>query len=231
MSLYLGNQKVTPSVVYKDNKLQQLIQGELTELTKEDFAGCEKIEKNVFYHNDSLLSVSIGDGVKDIGENAFAYCEKIRNVNASSVENFGRGCFYRVRNLYYISGGWSPNLKRVEASAFEQTSMTDLTFPASLEYLGVLAFSILTYGGLSGRRIVFLGQTPDLPNQVFDFVGTFDCRYCTKVPVLQSTSSIRWDSSISRRRCIVPDNLYDEWINSTNWASYTNVDFIKASEA
>lgn len=254
MSLYLGNQKVTPSVVHKDNKLQQLIQGELTELTKEDFVGCEKIGKAVFYDNNSLLSVSVGDSVnsieenafyscdnltnvacgnvKDIGGRAFYYCKKIgAGVNVSSVENFGESCFYRASNIRFISGGWSPNLKMVGAAAFEYTSISDLTFPASLEYLGALAFSRWNYDGISGRKIVFLGQVPDLPNRVFDYVRTLDCRYCTKVPVLQSASSIDWYSGASSRQCIVPDNLYDEWINSTNWVSYTNVDFIKASEA
>ena len=37
MSLYLGNQKVTPTIYYKDNKtLTQLVDGSISELTAED---------------------------------------------------------------------------------------------------------------------------------------------------------------------------------------------------
>lgn len=253
MSLYLGNQKVTPSTIYKENKLQELISGTLTELNVSDFEGCSKIAEYAFYNTKSLTTVHIGQdvktvekysfyncgelvnvsfgGVRDIGESAFGYCRKIESgINVSNVENFGRSCFYQASNLRYFAGGLSPNLKRVEAGAFNDTQIGNPTFPASLEYLGAFAFYITSYDGF-GRDIVFLGQVPDLPNDVFNFVKTLDCRYCTRIPVLQSTSSIGWFRWAAHKQCIVPDNLYDEWINYTNWASYTEVDFIKASEA
>ena len=252
MSLYLGNQKVTPTVVYKDNKLQQFIRGDLTELTKTDFDGCEKITKSAFTDYESLQSVSIGDSIISIGESAFArchnlnsiswenvkdigpyafyVCKKISTINGSSVENFRRYCFYRVP-IRYIS--WSPNLKRVEAAAFEYSNLGNLTFPASLEFIGGAAFANHSWSDEMGRTVTFLGQTPDLSGTyVFDYVQILDCRYCTKVPVLSSTQSIQWQPFGNyTKKCIVPDNLYDEWINATNWASYTNVTFIKASEA
>lgn len=256
MSLYLGNQKVTPSTIYKENKLQELISGTLTELNESDFEGCSKIAEYAFFSTKSLTTVHIGQDVKtiekhsfynckelanvsfgsvrDIGESAFGYCKKIGSgINVSNVENFGRSCFEQASNLRYFAGGLSPNLKRVEGAAFYGTQIDNITFPASLEYLGGSAFYIISYDGF-GRDIVFLGQVPDLPNSVFNNVKTLDCRYCTRIPVLQSTSSINWFTStawVTHRQCIVPDNLYDEWINYTNWVSYTNVDFIKASEA
>ena len=85
MSLYLGNQKVTPTVVYKDNKkLTQLIDGSVSELTAEDLKGATSIRKYAFYYCDSLTSVTIPNSVTSIGNGAFNNCNKLKSVTMLS---------------------------------------------------------------------------------------------------------------------------------------------------
>lgn len=101
-----------------------------------------------------------------------------------------------------------------------------------MEYIGAGAFKVSSWDGTTGRNVVFMGQMPDLlgSDKTFSYVQNLDCRHCTKVPTLQSSANISWYGDRGKK-CIVPDELYDEWINATNWSSYTNVTFIKASEA
>ena len=81
MSLYLGNQKVTPTVVYKDNKkLTQLVDGTISEVTAEDLKGVTSIRGSAFSDCGSLTSVTIPDNVTTIGGSAFSYCSRLTNL-------------------------------------------------------------------------------------------------------------------------------------------------------
>ena len=61
--------------------------------------------------------------------------------------------------------------------------------------------------------------------------GGYDCMYdfsaLKSVPVL--SASLLANASLSKLIIIVPDNLYDEWINATNWSAYMDY-IVKNSE-
>ena len=60
---------------------------------------------------------------------------------------------------------------------------------------------------------------------------TFDFRRCKKVPTLSNVSA--FDNTQTDKEIVVPDDLYDTWIGSTNWNSSTNKikeSIVKASE-
>ena len=60
MSLYLGNQKVTPTIYYKDNKkLTQVVDGSISELTAEDLKGATSIRNYAFGDCSELKEVHI----------------------------------------------------------------------------------------------------------------------------------------------------------------------------
>ena len=85
MSLYLGNQKVTPTIYYKDNKkLTQVVDGSISELTAEDLKGVTSIRNYVFNGCSSLTSITIPDSVTSIGMSAFNSCSSLTSVTMLS---------------------------------------------------------------------------------------------------------------------------------------------------
>ena len=85
MSLYLGNQKVTPTVYYKDNKkLTQLVDGSVSELTAEDLKGVTSIRNYAFEYCSGLTSIKIPDIVTSIGNYAFSNCSGLTSVTMLS---------------------------------------------------------------------------------------------------------------------------------------------------
>ena len=71
---------------------------------------------------------------------------------------------------------------------------------------------------------------PETVNTV-DSSGGYDCMYdfsaLKSVPVL--STSLLANASLSKLIIIVPDELYDDWINATNWSAYMNY-IVKNSE-
>lgn len=224
---------VVGSLVTPPNILPQVVERTITELTAEDLVGVTKIGRHAFSYYDGLTKVSLPESVTRIEDYAF-YCTSIKSLNVPKVDYFGDYSFYSASGevIRYIEGGWSPTLKSIGEYAFGRALRSIAPFPATLEYIGAGAFSISVWNGTTGRNVVFKGQMPDLlgSGKTFSFVQNLDCRHCTKVPALQSSENIAWYGD-GGKKCIVPDELYDEWINATNWASYTGVTFIKASEA
>lgn len=224
---------VVGSLVTSPNILPQVVERTITELTAEDLVGVTKIGKYAFYQYDGLTKVSLPESVTRIENYAFFYTG-LKLLKVPKVDYFGDYSFSNAGksiSMSFIEGGWSPTLKSIGISAFENRVLYIPSFPATLEYIGSGAFKATIWSVDFGRDVSFMGQMPDLLGSATTFsnVQKLDCRHCTKVPTLQSSANISWQGN--NKKCIVPDELYDEWINATNWASYTDVTFIKASEA
>lgn len=221
---------VVGNLLIPTNNIAPFIERSLVSIEPEDLANVTKIADYAFYYYKNLRSVKLPSSINTIGNSSFMY-SGVSTLSAPNVDYFEELCFYDVKDLGWVSGGWSPTLKSIGNSAFENSMSYPSKFPATLEYIGTNAFYRTSWDGVSGRAIIFEGQMPDLigTGEVFSYTQKIDCRNCTKIPVLQSTRNISWHGS--EPKCIIPDSLYNDWINATNWASYTNVKFVKSSEA
>ena len=105
MSLYLGNQKVTPTIYYKDNKkFTQVVDGSVSELTAEDLKGVTSIRNYAFGYCSGLTSIMIPDSVTSIGFNAFFECKGLTSITIpDSVTSIGSGAFYGCNRLTSIT--------------------------------------------------------------------------------------------------------------------------------
>ena len=71
---------VTTNVAIDNNKIGQIVDGSINELTAGDLKGATIIRDFVFYYCRSLTSVTIPNSVTSIGSSAFYSCEKLTNV-------------------------------------------------------------------------------------------------------------------------------------------------------
>jgi hypothetical protein len=62
------------------SKLAQLAENTLTAITAEDLAGISTIANCAFYSCTKVVSVTIPDNIKKIGENAFDWCTGLKTI-------------------------------------------------------------------------------------------------------------------------------------------------------
>ena len=94
-----------------------------------------------YTENTSLVSVTIGNSVKSIGENAFANCSSLTEITIpDSVTSIGPYAFYGCSSLTEIT---IPNsVTTIGSSTFEGcTSLAEITIPDSVTSIGDYAFA------------------------------------------------------------------------------------------
>ena len=113
------------------------------------------INPRMFADNTLLTSVTIGKGVKSIEYSAFYNCgnyETVSELTVSLGENttrIGEDAFRYCTKLNSIA--LPASVKTIEASAFSNTGLTDITIPATIDSLGQRAFG--ECGNLTNIRI------------------------------------------------------------------------------
>ena len=110
------------------------------EFTIPDDGSVTVIGKNAFNNaSRSRTSITVPEGVTEIGENAF-YCSYLKTVSLpSTLKTIGVGAFY---GCFYLEDIVLPEgLERIETDAFMHCNkISDITLPDSLTYIGDKAF-------------------------------------------------------------------------------------------
>ena len=94
------------------------------------------IGPKLFYNNEDLIDVTIGNNVVEIGEQAFHSCTNLVNVYIpDSVETIGNSAFYLCRSIAEFNG--MNNVKYISRYAFiGMDSLIYIYFPSTLEEIG-----------------------------------------------------------------------------------------------
>ena len=71
---------LAPKIGVPRNKIAQLAEESLTELTAEDLAGISTISNCAFYSCKSLTKVTIPNAITKIGNNAFDWCTNLKKI-------------------------------------------------------------------------------------------------------------------------------------------------------
>ncbi len=113
------------------------------------------INPRMFNDNSTLASVTIGKGVKAIGYEAFRNCGNGENVSkltvtmGDNITQIANDAFYYCKKLTSVT--LPSSLKLIEANAFSNTGLTSITIPASVDSLGTRTFG--ECGNLTSIRI------------------------------------------------------------------------------
>ena len=165
--------------------------------------GVTIINKEAFCNCVNLTNVVIPESMVSIGVSAFKGCESLASVVMSnSVVSIDSSAFYHCHNLTKLV--LSNAITTIMASTFQQCyRLNNITLPNNISSIIESAFA-------SCNNVV-----------CYDFTNS------TTIPTLSNKNVF---SSINIAcKIYVPDNLYDEWIVATNWATYAN-HIYKASE-
>lgn len=201
----LTNKGVTPPTALADygtaigtlgykNKLQQIVDRTVTEITAEDLAGCTEIGNYLFYGCTRLTSIMIPDSVTSIGHWAVSYCTRLTSITipgrVTSIANY---LFYNCAGLKNVT--IQDGVKTIQYAAFYGcTDLTSITIPDSITSIGGSVF----YGCTGLTSITILATTP---------------------PTLLSSDAF---NSTNNCPIYVPAASVDTYKAATNWSSLTD---------
>ena len=173
--------------------------------------------QNVPYMNCSnLVSITIPEGVTNIGDSAFDACTTLTSVAIpNSVTNIGSGAFSYCRSLTSVT---IPNgVSAILTNTFYYCSgLTSVTIPNSVTSIGSGAFD-----GCNGLTSI------TIPYSVSN-IGTsaFYCSGLTSVTIEATTpptlGSTVFNVNTSGRKIYVPSASVDAYKSASGWSVYAN---------
>lgn len=190
--------KVTANVNVKasgENKLPQLADKTITEVTAKDLEGVTQIGNYSFYYCVRLTIATIPNSVTSIGEYAFYECNNLTSVTIpDSVTKIGNCAFQYCRSLKSVTIG--NGLTTIKYSMFQGcTELTSITIPNTVT--GIEGSALQIGSATNKATITFLGITPPTIT-----TSTFRTNYLKKI--------------------IVPAGCGEAYKNATNWAAYAD---------
>ena len=136
----------------------------------------DTIGKDAFAHNSAIKKVVLHNHIRSIGQNAFANCSKLESINIpDSVKIIGTQAFRGCVSLKSVT--LPRRLRVLNASVFESSGLSKITFGENLKYIASQAFA-----DCKQLKEITLPDTVDkMGDRVF-----LNCLYLEKVVLPQS---------------------------------------------
>lgn len=237
--------KVTANVnVSGDNKLVQLVDGTLTEITAEDLEGITEIRDYAFYSMSTLTNIALPNTITEVGSYAFYKSGITSLVFPNSVAEMGADVCESCQSLTNVVLPENTQFTTVPNSAFRGNSklknvvfpnnitrldnysfyncweLSNITLPNNLQQIGSQALygcQALTELTIPASVTNIGGlalQCNDYGGSTFTFLGT--------TPPTIATNTF-WETKI--KKIIVPVGCGEAYKTATNWSNFA--DFIE----
>ena len=148
---------------------------------KNCYTSNDVIGKCAFKGCSGLTSLTLPDGITEIGDEAFEYCSGLTSLTLpDGITEIGSSAFFGCSGLTSLT--LPANIKRIGESAFENCSgLTSLNLPAGITTIGSSAF----YGcsGLTSLTI------PDGVTKIGKYAFS-NCSYLTSLTIPSSVNSL-----------------------------------------
>jgi hypothetical protein len=135
-------------------------------------------------------------------------------VIPDGVKRIGTHAFFNVYPLKKITIPESVEI--IQGSAFGWSALTELTLPLSCHTLEANALTGVWYA-----KTIKLGNVKSIGSRAFSLCNALtelDFSRCDSVPTLASMDALDEYSLKNDPKILVPAELYDEWIEATNWS-------------
>lgn len=184
---------VTTNVAIDNNKIGQIVDGTITELTGTDLFGSTLIRSYAFNGCKNLKKIDIPNTVTRIDEYAFQNCTSLTEIIIpDSVTSIGRYAFYYCYKLTSVIIGNS--VTSIGSKAFYYCdSLMSITIPDSVISIGGAAFK----GCDRLTSVIILATTP---------------------PTIQSSTFM----SNTIQKIVVPKGTGDVYKAATNWSTFAS---------
>lgn len=179
------------------------------------------------FRSSNIAELSIPSTVTTIGIQAFegVKCQKI--VIPDTVLYIGGYLFQSCPYLTEVT--YSKKLKSVPTGTFKScTKLSKLVIPDDSDLVKIESEAF--YGCSALTELIFPQSITSISGSAFTGCTSmlkYDFTKLTAVPTLSSSTA--FTGANDNMRIVVPDNLYDSWIDKTNWVTYKSR-IIKSSE-
>lgn len=208
----------------------------------------QSIGSSAFALCESLSYVCVPNGATNLGEYSFQECSCLSGISLSN--SLTTACNSRTFvDCYALKAVTIPS----KATSISQyccsncRSLQKVVIPNSINSIGSRAFEgcaslyalhlpeITSIPGnmaircLSLESIVIPKSVTSIGNYAFQnakILAVIDCRSLTIIPTLSGSAAF---GGLQTFKIIVPDELYDSWIEASNWSTYAS-NIVKASE-
>ena len=187
--------------------------------------GTKALGSNGLYYNSAMESISLPAEYNNFGGTMCQSCGALKHIRSTiKTSTFSSYCFRECYNLERFD---IPNVSSIPTYAFYNCyNLKKLRVPMTVNTVSNYA----CYCCYSLKEIIFEGDITTINANAFYRcmnIELYDFRNCSSVPTLSATTAftnIGDDAQI-----VVPDDLYDEWVDATNWGTYAGY-IVKESE-
>ncbi len=186
------------------------------------------IGDNAFAYCENLTNIELSNNIRNIGKSAFSWCSKLTNITIpNSVTSIGAYAFSSCKSLTNITLG--KNITNISSSAFSHcSSLENITIPESVTNIGDSAFENCA----SLSSIILPEGITNIGKNTF-----YECTNLVNIKIPNSVETINdyaFDKCSSLTNIIIPNNTtsigysaFSGCNNLTNVVIGNNVSVIK----